>query len=60
MKQPHRHAHGPLVTKGLKSRFSETKARIKRWAKRVLRFRDDVEYRDEVDRYHRDSQDSNA
>jgi len=35
MKLPDRHAHGPLTTKHV--RWRETKARIRRWAKRVIR-----------------------
>jgi len=35
MKLPNKHAHGPLTTKHV--RWKETKDRIRRWAKRVMR-----------------------
>lgn len=49
-KQPHRHAHGPLVTNNEefeRPRSKKVRDRIRRWAKRVLRERAKVESRDE-------------
>jgi len=40
-RQPDKHAHGPLTTKTVGARFKETRARIRRWAKRVLRRTED-------------------